>query len=431
MKLKRYFTALTAIALPLLMSAQTTKEEVLQDLNRTGGVYYAYPMSSPTFTPAPKGYEPIYVSHFGRHGSRYLISDNDVAWVAELMYKAADANALTPLGLDVLNRLDTLMIETSGRSGDLSPLGVRQHKAIASRMAQNYPQIFKNKDAKLTARSTLVPRCILSMAAFCEALKEQNPALQIERESSDRYVKYLNYHTRDHGKYTNGGMWKTAYDNFKNSHTNSQRLIDSLFTDPQFVKMNVNPDDLMWGFYWIASDMQNVETPMSFYDIFTPDELFDLWQVFNAVFYINDASFGLNGTNVIDNAIPQLQNIIDSADEALKGDVPAADLRFAHDGNLIPLAATLQLKDCNLVENNFDDFFKSFSDWKIAPMAGNIQLIFYRNKKNPNDVLVKFLLNEQETTIPIDTDMAPYYHWEDVKAFYTPTLERNPALKSH
>ncbi|MCM1004784.1 MAG: histidine phosphatase family protein [Prevotella sp.] len=428
MKFKIKLICLSAImAFPLVMSAQTTKEEVLQDLNRTGGVYYAYPVSETEQTPAPKGYEPFYVSHFGRHGSRYLISDNDVAWVARVMQNAADADALTPLGKDVLNRLNTLMTETEGRSGDLSPLGVRQHKGIANRMAKSYPQIFKNNNAKLTARSTLVPRCILSMAAFCEALKEQNPKLQIDRESSDRYVRYLNYHTADHGTYTNGGKWKVAYENFKDKHTNPERLINRLFSNPEYVKMNINPHELMWGFYWIASDMQNVETPGTFYDIFTPDELFDLWQVFNFIFYVNDGAFSLNGTKVIDNAIPQLANIIESADAALSGNVPAADLRFAHDGNLIPLAAILQLKDCNIAESNPDKFYRAFSDWKIAPMAGNIQLIFYRNKKNPEDVLVKFMLNERETSIPIQTDSYPYYHWNDVKTFYTPTLERNPA----
>lgn len=414
------------LILPLSVCAQTTKEEVLENLNRTGGVYYAYPVTNPKLTPAPKDYVPVYVSHFGRHGSRYLISDNDVAWVTKLMQKANEANALTPLGQDVLRRLETLMIETDGRSGDLSPLGVRQHKAIASRMAKNYPEIFKNNNAQLTARSTLVPRCILSMAAFCEALKEQNPALQIDRESSDRYVRYLNYHTPDHGKYTNGGKWKVAYENFKNSHTDSKRLVDSLFSDPEFVKMNVVPNDLMWGFYWIASDMQNVETPISFYDIFTPDELFDLWQVFNFVFYVNDASFGENGTKVIDNAIPQLANIIESADTALASGLPGADLRFAHDGNLIPLAATLQLEDCYNVESDPDKFYAAFSDWKIAPMAGNIQLVFYQNKKKPDDVLVKFMLNEEEKAIPVETDCFPYYHWSEVKKFYAPTLERNP-----
>ena len=291
-------------------------------------------------------------------------------------------------------------------------------------MASEYPDIFGDKDAVITARSTLVPRCILSMAAFCEALKEYNPSLDIDRQSSEKYVKYLNYHSPDHGRYTTGGMWKNAYDNFKRAHTDSERLVSSLFSDPDFVKTYVDPDGLMWGFYWIASDMQNVETELSFYDLFTPDELFDLWQTFNFIFYVNDGAFAKNGTKVLDNALPQLKNIIESADKALSSSVPAADLRFAHDGNLIPLAATLELKDCNIVEENPENFYKAFSDWKIAPMAGNIQIIFYKNKKNPKDVLVKFLHNERETSIPVQTDIFPYYKWEDVKAYYEPKLKR-------
>ena len=50
-------------------------------------------------------------------------------------------------------------------------------------------------------------------------------------------------------------------------------------------------------------------------------------------------------------------------------------------------------------------------------MAGNIQLIFFRNKKNPDDVLVKVMLNERETSMPVETDLFPFYHWNDVRTF--------------
>lgn len=416
--MKRILTLLSAAALSLgSVWAQTTREEVLADLNRTGGVYYAYPVDNSKNTPAPKGYEPVYISHYGRHGSRYLISDKDYTSVADIFHKADKAGALTELGKNVMQRIDSLMEETGGRGGDLTPLGVRQHKAIASRMAQAYPQVF-GKNARLTARSTLVPRCILSMAAFCESLKEKNPSLQIDRESSNRYMPYLCYHSPDHGKYTIDGKWKEQYRKFKTSHTNSDRLAATLFSDKDYVEVNVNPDDLMWGLYWIASDMQNVETPGSFYDIFTPDELFDLWQCFNYVFYVNDGAFGGNGSKVVENAYPLVRNIIDSADRALADGSPAADLRFGHDGNLIPLAAALHLKDCDLVTEKPDSFYRKFSDWKIAPMAGNIQLIFFRNKKKPQDILVKFMLNEREIAIPIETERFPFYAWEDVKRYY-------------
>lgn len=414
--MKKLFIAACAL-LSLSVNAQTTKEEVLSDLGRTGGVYYAYPVTESQNTPAPKGYQPVYVSHYGRHGSRYLISDNDYTGVRTLLADARDKNALTPLGLDLLARIDTPLLETAGRGGDLSPLGVRQHKAIAARMAKAWPEIFSAKGASLTARSTLVPRCILSMAAFCESLKEQNPSLQIDRESSNRYMPYLCYHTEDHGQNTTDSKWKEQYRKFKDSHTNPDRLVASVFSDPEYVDVHVNPSDFMWSIYWLAADMQDVETPGTFYDLFTPDELFDLWQCFNYVFYVNDGAFGGNGTKMTDNAHPLIANIIESADRALASGQPSADLRFGHDGNLIPLAAALHLKDCDLVTSDPAQFYTKFADWKIAPMAGNIQLIFFRNKKNPDDVLVKVMLNERETSMPVETDLFPFYHWNDVRTF--------------
>ena len=238
--MKRLILSISSLLALCSLTAQTTREETLSDLGRTGGVYYAYPEEVPALTPAPKGYKPVYVSHYGRHGSRYLISDNDYNSVRRLLADARDKNALTPLGLDVLARIDSLMLETAGRGGDLSPLGVRQHKSIAARMAKTYPQIFKSRNASLSARSTLVPRCILSMAAFCESLKEQNPSLSIDRESSNRYMPYLCYHFPEHGKYTIDGKWKEQYRKFKTAHTNPDRLIASLFSDSAYVDININ-----------------------------------------------------------------------------------------------------------------------------------------------------------------------------------------------
>ena len=57
------------------LGAQTSKEEMFSTIEKTGGVYWAYPLDFAPQTRAPKGYKPFYVSHYGRHGSRYLIGD--------------------------------------------------------------------------------------------------------------------------------------------------------------------------------------------------------------------------------------------------------------------------------------------------------------------------------------------------------------------
>jgi hypothetical protein len=403
------------------MNAQTTREELKENINKTGGVYYAYPTSVAENTPAPKGYEPFYISHYGRHGSRYLISDNDYRWVLELMRKAKDANALTPLGQDVLSRIEQVWQEAEGRGGDLSPLGVRQHRGIAERMAAAYPQVFKG-DVEISARSTIVTRCVLSMDAFCERLKEINPNLKITRESSNRYMNYLNYHSAESNAFTGDkGPWREEYRKFEETKTNGDRLVNSIFSDKDYVKKNINPHSFMWGMYWITVGMQDIETKVSFYDIFTADELIDLWECFNYHFYVCDSNYAGNKGLVLGNAKNLLRNIIESADEAINSGKNSATLRFGHDGNLIPLAGILRIENCYNSVMEPEHFMEAFSDFKIAPMAGNIQIVFFKNKKN-GDVIVKFLLNEQEKHIPVDTDMWPYSNWEDVRSYYMSLL---------
>lgn len=419
MKFHRFILAGIAGFMLLPALAQSTKEETLADLNRTGAVYYAYPVTESHNTPAPKGYEPFYVSHYGRHGSRYLISDRDYKVVADKLHEADRAGKLTPLGYDVMLRVDSVLVEADKRGGDLSPLGVRQHKGIAERMYKAYPQVFKD-GADISARSTLVVRCVLSMAAFCEQLKEMNPKLDITRESSQRYMDYLCHHSEEAGEWRDDpNNYKEEYRKFHQSHTQPDRLMSTLFNDPKYVTKNVNPEEMMWGLYWIASDMQNMETDLDFYDLFTPEELYDLYQCFNYVFYAGDGNYPGSEGLIIYNAAPLIENIIESADAAIASGESSATLRFGHDGNLISLVGLMHLEGCDLQEDDPEKFDRAFSTWKIAPMAANMQMVFFRDPKQPEkDVLVKFMVNEEEKRIPIDTDNFPFYRWDDVKRYY-------------
>ena len=55
--------------------AQTSREELLSHMELTAGNYANYPVPTGHLTPAPAGYEPFYISHYGRHGARYMTSD--------------------------------------------------------------------------------------------------------------------------------------------------------------------------------------------------------------------------------------------------------------------------------------------------------------------------------------------------------------------
>lgn len=413
-----------ALISSLSVHGQTTQQEMFDEIEKTGGVYYVYQAPEKgSLTAAPKGYSPFYISHYSRHGSRYLISDKDYKWVIDLFAKAHEQQALTPLGEDVYTRLMKIWPEAEGRGGDLTPLGRRQHQGIAQRMYQNYPEVFTD-GRKISARSTVVLRCAMSMAAFGDQLKGMNPKLDITYEASEKYMDYMNFHTEESNKFTSDqtGPWVEEYKKFEAEHTRPERLMNTLFSSADFIRKQVNPHNLMWGLYWITSDMQDMETQVSFYDIFEKQELFDLWQCINYKFYVGNANHADGNGIVVANAKALLRNILESADQAIQDPGIAATLRFGHDGNVIPLAAILRLNDCNVAVNNPEEVYKVWSDYKIVPMAGNIQIIFYKNKDNR--ILVKFLLNEKEAKIPLTTDQYPYYEWNEVKGYYTNLLNQ-------
>ena len=82
--------------------AQSTREAILEDIARTGGVNYAYPVKEAIATPPPKGYKPFYISHYARHGSRWIQSEQDYKTVVDIFEKAHQAGASFWRGLNSL-----------------------------------------------------------------------------------------------------------------------------------------------------------------------------------------------------------------------------------------------------------------------------------------------------------------------------------------
>ena len=180
----------------------------------------------------------------------------------------------------------------------------------------------------------------------------------------------------------------------------------------------MNPETVMKKLFAIAGGMQNVETKLNFYDLFEKQELFDLWQCTNYRLYVNDANAAINNGLMFENQKPTLKNILENANKIITSKGKGATLRFAHDGNIIPLAMLLHLEGSYNSISDTDKFYEAWSDFKVAPMAGNIQIVFFRKPKS-GEILVKFLLHEKEILVPtVKTDIAPYYNWRDVESYY-------------
>ena len=77
--------------------AQDFQSSIRQNIDRFAGVYHSYEYIPAADTPAPKGYKPFYVSHYGRHGSRHQIGSSGTR-PYEAIEKAEKAGLLTEEG---------------------------------------------------------------------------------------------------------------------------------------------------------------------------------------------------------------------------------------------------------------------------------------------------------------------------------------------
>ena len=85
--MKRLLTLMVLVTLGIAAWAQRTgvRQEVLSSWNKASGLDNVYDMTPKALTPAPKGYEAVYIGHYGRHGSRYAYTDKTYTLLLNLL----------------------------------------------------------------------------------------------------------------------------------------------------------------------------------------------------------------------------------------------------------------------------------------------------------------------------------------------------------
>lgn len=422
--MKTRFALLIALcAITFGLSAQNTLEEIRQHKELAGGNMAVYPVPTEALTPAPKGYQPFYLSHYARHGSRYHTGENSYKQPIETLQKAKDNGVLSAEGEKILALLIQVYDAAKDRYGDLTKVGALQHRGIGRRMYQNFPEIF-TKEIDIDARSTTVIRSILSKVNECMELQSLNGKLHFTNEASPHDMYYMNHSDPVLNQLMRTPEYSKAQSSIKRT-TNPDRLMRILFTSQDYVRWALDANALMSQLLSVATGIQDMDfTPdFNLLDYFTAEECYDFFQSGNLYWYLAYGPAKETRGLMPYRMAPLLQNILDTADEALALPKESATLRFGHDTVIMPLACLLELDHWGNPVNNMADLANVYPDYRLIPMASNIQIVFYKHRKT-GDILVKFMLNERECTIPVQTDMAPYYHWNDVEQYYRAKLQK-------
>lgn len=397
--------------------AQTSREELLSHIELTTANYANYPAPTGHLTPAPAGYEPFYISHYGRHGARYMTSDKHYRRLCKQLDSALTLGILSEYGKNVRGRILAASADAKDRAGLLTALGGRQHEAIARRMFDNYPTLF-SKPITVEANSSTSRRVIRSMEFFCGELAKLNPELNIStrvKESEQYYIK-SNKEIPVPDSSTDDELYHKLK-KFKQKMLSGEPQMAALFTDPEKAKTFIDPFVFADDLYNAASDMYCLpELNIRLDDVFGEEGMIDGFRAYNASWCLWEGLMPGAKQSYL-RIYPLLQNFLDEADAMIASGESGVRLRFGHDSIVLPFAFVLGFPEAIGATDDMEDLHHHFTIFRLIPMAANIQLVFFRKPKS-KDILVKFLMNENETSVPIPTDCYPYYHWSDVSRYY-------------
>ena len=416
------------LATAVLVGIAGVKEDFRKNVLTSAGNYQAYPDADlPPLTPSPAGYEPFFINHYGRHGSRWLIGKRLYNFPVEQLELGEKAGKLTRRGAEVLAILRDLRDSAQGRDGELSDIGAEQHQGIARRMVENFPQVWKGAPI-VRARSTTVRRCILSMQNEVDVLKSLNPDMQIYTDASKAEMFYMNYSDP-----VVKPLRESAYhhfEEFKERHVKAQRFLKKLFSDVKWAEHNIEGTDLMITLFDVVGNMQSHHQweNVNLYDLYSQDDVYQLWRYNNVRWYIFSGETPLTQCRVDFIEANLLRSFIEDADRAIAHGGNSASLRFGHESVVLPLACLMGINGADYQTTDLETLDRYWQSYKIFPMACNVQMVYYRSAAG-GDILVKVLLNEREATLPVKTDMAPYYRWKDVRDYYMDKLSREPFIQ--
>lgn len=419
--IKIVLTAISLVAGVLQLQAQVTLEDIERDPRLSALNLCEYPVQKISGqTKAPGGFKPCYVYMYSRHGSRYLIEDEELLVPYGMLSAADSAGGLTDAGKRTLERLSVIIPQVSGRYGHLADVGRRQLYGIAGRMYDSYPSLFKGH-AVIDAKSTDSPRVIFTMTAFGEEMVRRNPKITFNVSCDGHNPEEWGSPVAENKDYEETATpWLSKNKQYRNAIIDYDVIVSRIFTKEYLESHKLSSRSIIAKLMAAAANVQDMDVPFdkcSLYEIFTPEELYAYAVTNNYAMALGfgalPCSYGVESASFKQPA----RYLVERADDALNCNGPSATLRFCHDSQIGPWASALKLGGAYFDTMDVDEIHHAYNVGDVVPMAANIQFVFFKNRKGK--VLVKILLNERETSIPLPNaeEGAPYYRWEDLKTY--------------
>lgn len=376
--------------------------------------------------PPPKGYKPIYISHLGRHGSRYITSGTDAKELYEVLSDAGSKKMLTTKGYRLKSKVKRFLQLSNGKYGLLTMRGIQEEMGIGRRMYLRNPEAFGKE---VEATSTYVTRAKQSMEAFLKGLGQfvsTSTFIATVNDEIDPILRFFDLNTA-YLKYKKDGEWIQSVHIFEQRAEVAEPFLSQFFEKRYRINI-LEPLKIATTIYDIYANTFNMNVNLGLSQYFTQEQLCYFWENENLQNYLEKGPSYIGQNLPTDISFALLRRFIEEADEAIEKRDKSATLRFAHAETVIPFVSLLGLRGGSKQTNDLNEVSKIWRDCNISPMAANLQFIFYASKEE-KDILVKLLYNEKEYPLPFETAHYPYYEWKEIRAFYMKVLQALPIPK--
>ena len=407
----------------------SVKEEILEDVTCAAGVNKAYvPAVNETWAPAPEGKTPFAIITYGRHGSCYLSKPAYYDAPLKVLAKADSVDRLTPLGKSVLDRLKLIRRDAHNHWGELTETGARQQQKIAWQLMERVPEVFNKNAFHLGARSLRDTRSLLSMDQLLMEVARVCRT-RVYHNASNGYSDYLNHQEESRLLIHKDSLAKAAFEAFSKKYEDGDRLAKTLFSDPDYIREQVDVQTLSDQLFKIAGSIQNTRLygEVSLNDLFTQEEIWHQWKRQNAWNYVNFGKYrreGVRREGVKEGLEHRLLRRLLHFSDTAQTLGPTAVFHIADETSFLPLVSLMEINGYGLATDDLESLDeKGWADYRICPMSANLQWILYRKDPEDQDVMIKVLLNGQEATLPLPSEQAPYYHLKDFKDYYLNKLD--------
>ncbi len=363
----------------------------------------------------PDSLEVVYISHVGRHGSRYPASATNCLKLQKALNKADSLGTITPTGRRLAKLNEYIIARSDNQWGALDSLGIAEQRSIASRMMYNFKTLFSD-GAMVNAISSYSPRAMMSMNTFVHQMDRMNNRLNFTT-STGRFNSYLvrPFDTDESYKeFINNKIWQPAYNDFFNTNCPTTAITRALGERYPFVDEN-EAKDLAITEYYVIAGCQAMGIDPSASEYFTKDEYNALWSCFNLRQYLQRTATTVSVVPA-DIAVELLRDIIKLTDEFIDGtNTAVVNLRFGHAETLMPLLSLMRLRGCYYVTNYFDTVAQHWRDFNVVPMSANLQFILFKAKESG-----KYYIRVDHNEIP--TPLQPnstviYTPWNEARKY--------------